>query len=641
MSAIAAILAREAPLAPSDISDIMSAMTGRGAASLSVWQNGSAALGHAGLFAPSLDFDQQPAVDPASGCALVLDGRIDARADLAASRQISDGAVDRMNDAELVLRAYLARGTDVFATMLGDFAFALWDGPGARLVCGRDVLGLRPLFYTSTADDLVVASELQAVLRGRPGTANLGMVAEALTCMPTSRHETLFENVFRIPPGHLLVADRSGTRVERFVQLTAPAPLAQRDPREYVEQFRALFTAAVRDRLPAARMAGVMLSGGVDSSTIYAAARTMSPVDAYTVGHDDPLLDETPIARAVVERNGGRLHRADVSASTYDYTEEVLRFRDLPTYPTGANGAGLRRLAASHGVTVLLNGLGGDECFLGHSGRWTDWLVHGEWLLLWRELRTWNRSADAVPWPALARMTIQPLVPPRLRRAAAALIHRGDPFPWVPEAFLQHTAFADRVRRVPDERGATYAVTGMIHSLIDGAAIAAWEEQERLATRFRQEDRMPFLDRRVIAFALALPETLRSTPGSPKDFVRRAWSDRLPASVMNPLDARDYAIHVVDALEAYGGAACFDDLAIADLGWIDTAVVRRMAVQLFTTARTSREYMAHAARLWAVFAVDAWYRRALDLSLCPKKNQNRSSQNGPMPLTSASIGGRR
>jgi asparagine synthase (glutamine-hydrolysing) len=630
MPAIAAILARDAPLVPSEISRAMRAMAGNGSSTPAVWQNGRVALGDA----------EAVATDAASGCALVMDGRLDARADLATLCGIATTALSRTTDADLLLRLFLARGIDSFETMLGDFAFVLWDAPLARLICGRDLLGMRPLFYSATKDDVIVASELQAVLRDRAGKPNLGMVAEALTGMPTSRDETLFENVFRVRPGHVLIADRADIRLTRFAQLTTPVTLSYRDPREYMKHFRTILTAAVRDRLPRNGTAGVMLSGGVDSSTIYAAARTVSDVHAYTIAHEDPALDEFPIARAVVERNGGRLYRADVSAARYDYTGEVARYRDLPTYPTGANSSGLRRLAASHAVTVLLNGVGGDECFLGHSGHWTDWLVSGEWSLLWRDLQAWRTAADAAPWWTLARVTIQPLVPRPLRRLAGAMIHRGKPFPWVPESFLRTTGFAERARHVPEERGPSFAMTGMMHSLIDGAAVAAWEDQQRLATRFGHDDRMPYLDRRVIDFALALPETVRSVPGIPKDFVRRAWSDRLPPSVMNPLDARDYAIHVVEALEAQGGVNRFDDLAIRELGWVDGAIVRRMARNLFSSAHRSRRYIAYAPQLWNVFAVDAWYRRALDLSSWPS-SQSPSGEGMPITVRNDSIAGPR
>lgn len=608
MSAIAAILAREGPPDPSEISTLAGAMAARGPHSRAVWQNGSAALGHAGLFTLPADTEPQPVHDAASGCALVFDGRIDARAELAAACAI-EGAVDGMSDAELVLRAFLARGIDVFATLLGDFAFALWDAPGARLICARDVLGLRPLFYTSTVRGLIVASELQAVLGGRRGTPNIAMVADALTGVATSRDETLFQGVFRVPPGHLLIADRAGSRMTRFVRLEAPAPLVYRDEHEYLAHFRDVFQRAVRDRVRARGRIGVMLSGGLDSSTVYAAARAEADVDAYTVGYDDPAFDETPIARATVALNGGRHHRAALAAASYDYIAEIDRFRDLPTNPSGGNSGALREAAARHGIHVLLNGVGGDELFLGHTGRWTDWLRSGDWPLLWRELRSWRHSSSEVPWRVLARRTVGPLVPIAVRRLVSTS-KRATAFPWVSRSLLHEGNVFDRMRRTPDESGPTHAVTGMMRSLVDASATSAWEEQERLAARFHQDDRMPYFDRRVIDFALALPEQLRSRPGSPKDFTRRAWNGRIPDGVINTLETPDFTFQVVDALRSLGGPARFDTLAIAESGWVDRHAIATLCNELFA-ADAPRHVMGHAWKLWAVVTVDEWYRRAL------------------------------
>ena len=608
MSAIAAILAREGPPDPSEISTLAGAMAARGPHSRAVWQNGSAALGHAGLFTLPADTEPQPVHDAASGCALVFDGRIDARAELAAACAI-EGAVDGMSDAELVLRAFLARGIDVFATLLGDFAFALWDAPGARLICARDVLGLRPLFYTATDRGLIVASELQAVLGGRRGTPNIAMVADALTGVATSRDETLFQGVFRVPPGHLLIADHAGSRLTRFIRLDAPSPLVYHDERDYLAHFRDVFQRAVRDRVRARGRIGVMLSGGLDSSTVYAAARAEADVDAYTVGYDDPAFDETPIARATVALNGGCHHRAALSAASYDYIAEIDHFRDLPTNPSGGNSGALRGDAARHGVNVLLSGVGGDELFLGHSGRWTDWLCSGEWRLLWRDLKAWRYSSGEVPWSRLAHETIAPLVPAPLGRIAS-LVKHDTAFSWVSRSLLRDADVFDRMRRRPDESGPTHAVTGMIRSLVDASATSAWEEQERLAARFHQDDRMPYLDRRVIDFALALPETLRSQPGSPKDFTRRAWNGKIPGSVINTLDTPDFTFQVVDALRSLGGPARFDTLAIAEAGWVDRDAIAALSHELFAPA-VPRHRIGNAWKLWAVVTVDEWYRRAL------------------------------
>lgn len=610
MSAIAALFLRDGnPIDPASIVSITQSMSARGPDALGTWRGGSVALGHASLVILPEDRTPQPVRHEPSGSAIVFDGRLDARDDLAAACAIDRRDLRGLSDAELMLRAYLARGASVLAGVLGDFAFAMWDGRQDRLICGRDVLGLRPLFYCADEREIVVASELQAVLRGRAAKPNAGMVAEALSGMATSRDETLFEGIYRIPPGCMLVANRSSCRVTQYVRLEAPAPLVYRTEQAYFEHFKEVLSAAVRDRLRRTARAAVMLSGGVDSSTVYAAARLVTDVDAYTVGYDDATYDETDVARACVHMNGGSHHRGTGNVRLYDYAGEIERFRDLPTCPSGAKSAALRRRSRAHGVNVLLNGVGGDECFFGHPGRWTDWLCSGHWTLLWRELKTWRDSADPSTWSDLALTTVQPLIPRAVRRVARAT--RPRPFPWIAETLARESNLLERLQMKPTESGPTYAITGMLRNVVDGSAIAAYEEQERLAAQFGQDERMPYLDRRVITFALSIPETLRSKPGCPKYLTRQAWRDHLPPQVIDAPEPPDYAFQIVDALEAQGGACCFNDLVITELGWVDADTVRTMTDQLFTTAHNSRRYVAHAWRLWSIFTVDQWYRRAV------------------------------
>jgi asparagine synthase (glutamine-hydrolysing) len=611
MSALAALFGRDGQLHPDEICALTRSMVKRGPHGHAVWQNGIVALGHAASRVLPEGLVSQPIRHPASGSAITFDGRLDARADLAGTCGIEPSEREVLSDAELLLHAYLARGESIFSKLLGDFAFVVWDEARGRLICGRDLLGMRPLFYTVNDAQVVVASELQAVLRGRPGKPNRAMVAEALTAMPASRHETLFDGVYRVPPGHALVVHRRDVRLSEFVRLEPPPALRFRTEGEYSQQFRSVFDAAVRDRLPSSGKAAVMLSGGIDSSTVFVTARKWADVDAYTVGYDDPALDETSVARATVARHGGCHHCLDVSAETYDYFAEIERYRDLPTNPSGGNSAALRTAAAANGVGVLLNGVGGDECFLGHTDRWTDWLVSGQWGYLWTELKGWRYSSDPAPWRILARRTVVPLVPRRVRRLIAALRRDRRPFAWVRDSFLQQVGFVERLRQMSAAPAPSYAVAGMIRGLVDAGAVAAWEEHERLAARFQQDDRMPYLDRRVMAFALAMPETLRSRPGRPKSFTRDAWRAQLPAEIICPYDAADYTIHVVDALAALGGRTLFADLAIADEGWVDAPAIRQMSDELFAADHTSREFIGHAWKLWAVAVVDGWYCRAL------------------------------
>ena len=124
-----------------------------------VWQLGPVALGHAALVDAASGSRASADRDTQSGSVIVFDGRLDARDELAESvwtRTRRSRA--SWSDAHLLLRAYAVRGIDVFARLLGDFAFALWDAPAQQLLCARDDFGLRPLFYSHTGNELVVAS---------------------------------------------------------------------------------------------------------------------------------------------------------------------------------------------------------------------------------------------------------------------------------------------------------------------------------------------------------------------------------------------------------------------------------------------------------------------------------------------------
>lgn len=612
MSAIAALFAPDgSPDTLREINSIVDSMSERGPDHSGVWLNEWAALGHACLITHPEDRERQPLEHAESGSVLVFDGHLDAREELAASIGVDRRRLGGMSDAALVLHGYAERGVDVFGSLLGDFAFALWDQPRQQLLCARDLFGLRPLFYSHDGDELVVASELQAVLRGRPGRPNIGMVAEALSGGVATRDETLFAGVRKLLPGSLLVATRSRVQLTPYARFVAPPPLDYAREEEYYEHFRDVLGQAVRDRLRKTGRAAVMLSGGVDSSTVYAAARCIEDLDAYTVEYEDPQYDETAVARAVVARNGGRLHCVGLAAATYDYADDICRFRDLPTYPPGANSTALRRQSAAEGVRVLLSGVGGDEWFFGNAGRWTDWFRTGRWWLLCRELRTWRYSADPTSWRDLAMMTVHPLIPQGARRIARALRRNYAPYPWVTPSLVRETSLLDRLRQRPDVSGPTHAISGMLRGVLHGGALAAWEDQERLAARHGQDERMPYFDRRVIQFALAIPETLRSRPGCPKYITRRAWADCLPPEVLSPPEPADYTFHIVNALKAQGGSERLDDLVIADLGWVDRNVIRDLGRRLFRTAPSSREYIRYAWPLWSVLAVDQWYRHGL------------------------------
>src|SRR5262249_25801947 len=151
---------------------------------------------------------------------------------------------------------------------------AIWDTRRRRLLCARDPLGLRPLYYRVEGATLVWGSELRqlvATLARRPQT-NEGVLGEYLSNRLVSLDETLYRGILRVPPGHVLTAEGGRIRTRRYWDIDPSREIRYRDDDEYAEHFLELFREAVHRRLRSVGPTAIFLSGGLDSSSIVGAA---------------------------------------------------------------------------------------------------------------------------------------------------------------------------------------------------------------------------------------------------------------------------------------------------------------------------------------------------------------------------------
>src|SRR5262249_38929063 len=200
------------------------------------------------------------------GVAIVMDGRLDARDDLA--RALNIGRSAEVGDCALVAAAYARWGLDCFARLIGDFAIVLWDSRLRRAIAARDVFGVRPLYYRHTPSECFLASELSALTgKDRRIRPNEGMVGECLARVVTSRSDTLATGIHRVPPGHVMVFERGRLRLSSYWDPSHVPELRYRTTREYADHLRDLVVASVQARLRTTGAAGVMVSGGVDLSS--------------------------------------------------------------------------------------------------------------------------------------------------------------------------------------------------------------------------------------------------------------------------------------------------------------------------------------------------------------------------------------
>jgi asparagine synthase (glutamine-hydrolysing) len=253
----------------------------RGPDGQEVWGDGPAGFGHA-MLSTGAEPARERRACAVDGAWIAGDVRIDARGELIVALEAAGRrGVRQATDAELILHAWHAWGEGCAARLLGDFAFAIWDGKRRVLLCARDQFGIRPFYYArlrrsaaSAREALVFSNTLEAILQ-HPGVSdqlNDSAIADFLL-FGYSRNpsETTFAGVHSLPPGHCLVCTGGEVRVERYWSLDVESVRFRR-PADYVERFNELLDEAVADRLRDAPRAAILMSGGLDSPSIAASA---------------------------------------------------------------------------------------------------------------------------------------------------------------------------------------------------------------------------------------------------------------------------------------------------------------------------------------------------------------------------------
>ena len=518
------------------------------------------------------------ASDPRMGLAVVADVRLDDRRTLCDALGVFRAERDRLADAALVLRAYARWGQDCAARLLGDYAFAVWDANARRLFFARDHAGARPFYYALTRGGVAFGSTVEGVLSA-PGVDDRldeASVAEHLTgigLLSTAR--TFFEAVRKLPPGHTLTVDcaedacRAAPPQRYWHPERAPRRLPGTDD-ECDEEFLALYSQAVADRLRGPDPIGVHVSGGLDSSSVAVLAarqlrREGRPLP-LAFSWQPPLGGQPPkpahareyaLIDAVCAKAGLQVQHCAVGN---DDIAGLLR-RDCAFPGTRlVSEEPVQHAAAAEGVGVLLTGWGGDEV-ASFNGRGTleSMLLRGRW---WR-LAAACRARGTGPRRLLLDHVL-PLIAPalmlelrRLRRGKPLRAKRGFADP----------SFRQRLRPRPEPVPRYLDTRRAQLQLLDSAHLSARiEDCAASGARRGIEYRYPLLDRRVLEFALGLPAEQFQRGRCSRLLMRRALRMVLPPEVCSNTSKADPAC-----------ADAADDALVATLPAIGKQISARSA----------------------------------------------------------------
>ncbi|MBK8810529.1 MAG: asparagine synthase (glutamine-hydrolyzing) [Acidobacteria bacterium] len=347
-------------------------MKHRGPDSEGLWLEKDVALGMRRLSIIDLHTGEQPVYNEDRSVVVVMNGELYNFREVRADLEKRGHEFETHTDTEILPHLYEEYGEAMLDEINGMFAFALWDKRREKLLIARDRFGEKPLYYGVFDDKLIFGSELK-VLLANPSVKtelNTDALRQFLSFDYVPAPASIYKSIYKLPAAHFLTVENGEIKTRRYWNLT----WKKDDPKSATfesktAELRDLLADAVRMRLVSDVPLGILLSGGVDSSTVAAFATRFSTekVKTFSIGFDEDSFDESKFARQVAKHLDTEHYEDKLSVEkAADLISEIGSWLDEPMsdgslIPTFL----LSRFVRKH-VTVALGGDGGDEIFAGY-----------------------------------------------------------------------------------------------------------------------------------------------------------------------------------------------------------------------------------------------------------------------------------
>lgn len=433
-------------------------------------------------------------------------------------------------DAEVLLHAWAEWGAGALDRLNGMFAFAIWDAGRMELTLASDPFGEKPLYWTEAGGLIYFCSDIRGLMRALPvirTPSEEPLAAFVANGFMPEVDRSFFLGVNRLPAASLLRWRDGNATVRRYW-----APGEVEVPRSYpqaVEELRSLLEDSVRLRLRSDVPVGTSLSGGVDSSSVLALAALLggeATRHAFTASFPGSPKDEWGLAELAASRSGVTRHHRVLPSGTEAIRDLPALVRDQEE-PFGSLSIYAQwrvyQAAKETGVTVLLDGQGGDELFGGYPGT-----------------EAWARRAEgfvpAVGWALGERSRVRDL----------ALAYGSDSMPARAVAAFrarQASPYASReakrasgLREYEERHASSPLRRELERQAFETSLPSLLRYADRDSMAHSREVRLPLLDRRIADFALSCPPSYLSDGGWSKRILRDAVRDLVPAAILESRD---------------------------------------------------------------------------------------------------------
>jgi asparagine synthase (glutamine-hydrolysing) len=466
------------------------------------------------------------------------------------------------SDVEVVLVAYQHWGTECLTHFNGMWSFVLYDMDKNHLFGARDRLGVKPLYYLQNEQHFAFASEQKALLEvpSYSRAVNLdAMLPFLLYGQVELQSEGFFKNLFELKPGHFFTFDLSNSKLktERYFELIATNKNQAFHTTAFEETkklTRQMIKDAVRIRFRSDVPIGFCLSGGLDSSTIVCTAAEIAKeesisslkngINAFTASNDS-VLDESSWAKQIVDQTNAEWHNIKVDSSTLvEDIQQLIYFQDIPLATTSTYAQSrVMRAAHEQGISILIDGQGGDELYAGYQTFYYSYLNQlfksFEWKTWYNELRSLENSPVTMKELFVAFLKINLSKFPAIIRASLSKQWKSETNLISPK-FLQSNAkkvqFQGEFRSDSlNQRLKSYCTETYLKALL------RWED--RCSMHYSIESRTPFSDDiNLITSAFLFPANYKIRNGWSKYILRESIKGLVPESIRLRKDKKGFSI---------------------------------------------------------------------------------------------------
>ena len=445
-------------------------------------------------------------------------------------------------DTEIIVAAYDCWGDECVDYFDGMFAFAIWDEKERELFAARDRFGEKPFFYFLNTEQLVFGSEMKALwTAGIERRVNLKLLFNYLTIgyvdNPNIPEETFYENIFKLPPASFLKFSISNFQfsITNYWDIEIENENKKITDAEAIEQFTFLFQQSVKRRLRSDVPVGTSLSGGLDSSSIIAAARQLttreSQLTAFSSVFPGFEKDESVFAKLVADKFQLQHFTTTPDAtSLYNDLEKLFHYQEEP-FSSASIYAQYKvyEMAKQQGIKVLLDGQGADETLAGY---------HKYYKWYWQELFRKRKLSSSHELQAAKKLGITENFGWKNRIAAL--------FPEFATIVLERQYLLNALRHEDLTKEFTllqskeaYYITPEMFTLNGvmyfNTCMHGLEELLRYADRnsmaHGREVRLPFLNHDMVEFVFSLPSNFKIREGWTKWLLRKTMENRLPGEI--------------------------------------------------------------------------------------------------------------